>query len=244
MNREDLKSKAQKFLESLQKELNSNMPPAAEMRRLVHEIVTDAKKNPTRKHMRQPENAFLYQYAFPIICRHMQTVDGIGPDEVKQSLLSEFYRNMKDCCLQTPARTRGHPFTKIIGAKPADIVAQWTGKSGAPLRQACPDFAFRDPFPFKIVFEGKYFESGSTARAGTELVTSTYQAFYYRGLPYVPPRKSSPPWDYDFACLLACDASGDGSLKQVWDGLKSDVRRGFWEGANVYVMILRRADAC
>jgi hypothetical protein len=242
MDREDLKSEAQEFLESLEKKLNSEMPSPVEMRRCVHQVVTDSQGDPTRPHMRQPENAFLYDYAIPIIIQHMQTVNGIGPNEAKRSLLSEFYRNMKDCCLQTPARTRGHPFTKMVGAKPADIVAQWTGKLGAPLRQACPDFAFREPFPFRIVFEGKYFETGSAGRAKTELVICTYQAFYYRALPYVPPRKSSPAWNYDFACLLVCDASKDGSLKAVWNSLKSEVRRGFWDGANVYVMILRGTD--
>ncbi len=86
----------------------------------------------------------------------MQIVDGIGAEEARNSLLSEFYRNMRNFCVQTPARKRGHPFTKILGTKPADIIAQWTGDNGAPLKQACPDFAFRDPFPFRIVFEGKY----------------------------------------------------------------------------------------
>lgn len=241
MNREDLKSGAQKFLQSLEKELNSRMPSLAEMRKLVHDTVTDAKKNPTRKHMRKPEDAFLYQFAMPIIFRHMQTVDGIRINEAKQSLLSEYYRNMKDYCLQTPARTRRHPFTKIMGAKPADIVARWESRDRATLTQACPDFAFREPFPFKIVFEGKYFETGGAVRAKTELAIGAYQAFYYRALPYVPSKKSSPPWDYDFACLLACDASGNSSLRQVWDGLDADVKRGFWESANVYVMILQCA---
>lgn len=239
MDREDLKSSAYRFLESLAEELDSTMPPPSEMRRLIDQTVAQAKIDPARMHMRGPENAFLYQYAIPIIFRCMQCVDGIGEKEAKQSLLSEFYKNMKDYSLWTPARTRGHPFTKVLGARPAEIVARWTGKHGSSLRQACPDFAFRDPFPFRIVFEGKYFEAGGIDRAKTELVSCAYQAFYYRALPYVPPRKSSPAWNYDFACLLAYDASKNGSLREVWNSLKSEVRRGFWDGANVYVMILR-----
>jgi hypothetical protein len=241
-NREELKLRARDFLQSLEKELNAKMPPPPEMREIVRKTAAQAKDDPARKHMRQPENAFLYHYALPIIFDHMQIVDGIGAKEARNSLLSEFYRNMGACCLQTPARKQGHPFTKILGAKPADIIAQWTGDRGAPLRQACPDFAFRDPFPFRIVFEGKYFEANSAGRAKAELVTCTYQAFYYRALPHVPPRKSSPAWNYDFACLLLCDASKDGSLKAVWNSLKPEVRRGFWDGANVYVMILRGTD--
>jgi hypothetical protein len=93
----------------------------------------------------------------------------------------------------------------------------------------------------------KYFEAGSAAKAKTELVACTYQAFYYRALPYVPPKKASsqkysPAWNYDFACLLLCDASKDGSMKAVWNTLTPEVRRGFWDGANVYVMILRGSD--
>jgi hypothetical protein len=65
------------------------------------------------------------------------------------------------------------------------------------------------------------------------------QAFFYRSLPYVEPRKPSmPAWDYDFACLLAYDASSDGSLKRAWDRLDNQVKRAFWKGANVYVIML------
>jgi len=215
------------------------MPPPMEMRRLIDQTVAEAKDDPARKHMRIPESAFLCQYAIPTIFRRMQSVDGIGEKEAKQSLLSEVYKNMKDYSLWTPARTRGHPFTKLMGARAAEIVAQWMGKNGSCLRQACPDFAFRDPFPFRIVFEGKYFKAGGVDKAKTELVNCAYQAFYYRALPYAPPRKCSPAWNYDFACLLAYDASKNGSLTEVWNSLRPEVRQGFWDGASVYVMILR-----
>jgi hypothetical protein len=45
-----------------------------------------------------------------------------------------------------------------------------------------------------------------------------------------------------YACLLAFDASPDGTLQQSWESLPGKVKRGFWEGANVYAMILRSAD--
>jgi hypothetical protein len=237
MNRELLKQRAHDFVESLEKELTSNTPPPKEMRTAVRKIVADAQNDATRKHMRRTEDAFLNHYAVPIIYRHMQTVDGIGKSQAVEALLSESYRHMPECS-QTPARTQRHPFTKIVGAKPSSIDAQWTGK--VPLIQACPDFAFREPFPFKIVFEGKYFETGGSVKANTELAMNIYQAFFYRGLPYVPSKGPSlPAWDYEFACLLAYDASDDGSLKKAWDGLETKVKRGFWDGANVYVMIVR-----
>ena len=94
-----------------------------------------------------------------------------------------------------------------------------------------------------IVFEGKYFEKGGIAVAQRELVSQTYQAFFYRALPHVPGKASggkiSPAWDYDYACLLAYDASEEGALKAAWDSLPSKVKGGFWDGASVYVMIVR-----
>ena len=213
------------------------------MRAAIPAIVKASKSDNKQPHMRQPEDAFLYRYVFPIMFRHMKTVEGIGEEEARQSLLSEYYRNMPEFCRDTPARKERHPFSKLIGSKPAEIVAQWKGENGPPLKQSCPDFAFRNPFPFKVVFEGKYFGDGGPARAQHELVTNIYQAFFYRGLPFVAARTSgqkvAPAWDYDFACLLAYDASRDGTLRDAWGGLSPDVKRGFWEGANVYVMVLR-----
>lgn len=240
--REALKDQAYNFLQSLEKSLNAKLPSTAELRQSIREIVKAAKRDAGQKHLRGPENAFLYRYAVPIIFDSMQAVPGIGELEAQQSFLSEFYRNFPEWSLATPARTQRHPFNKILGTKPSAIIDRWTGANGgASLTQACPDFAFREPFPFKIVFEGKYFEQGGAAAARTVLATNIYQAFFYRALPYVGPRGSSPAWDYEYACLLACDASEAGSLKQAWDGLDDEVKRGFWDGADVYVMILRGA---
>jgi hypothetical protein len=121
-------------------------------------------------------------------------------------------------------------------SKPATIMQQWL--SGA-LTQSSPDICAREPFPFKTVFEVKYFEKGGRDKAVTELVTSIYQAFFYLGLPYVPSRNSSPAWDYEFACMLAGDASEEGSLQRAWEAIPSAVKKGFWEGANIFVMIVR-----
>jgi len=116
---------------------------------------------------------------------------------------------------------------------------RWKGDPKKQTVQSAPDFALRKPFPFNIVFEIKYFEKGGAERAATELVTDLYQAFFYRALPYVPPKNRNPSWDYDYACLLACDASPDGTLLNAWESLPPKVKCGFWEGANVYAMILR-----
>jgi hypothetical protein len=173
--------------------------------------------------MRRSEDAFLCTYALPAL---QQCVAAhVESDKVKEAILSEYYRNMQDSCLETPARRERHPFTKMLGVRPKEIIAQWQGENGPSLKQACPDIALKE-----------------SSRAECELVTSIYQAFFYRGLPYVPPKGKSPAWDYDFACLLACDASPQGNLRNVWANLKREVKRGFWEGANIYVMILRNDD--
>jgi hypothetical protein len=57
----------------------------------------------------------------------------------------------------------------------------------------------------------------------------------------IPSRKGKPAWDYEFACLLAGDASEEGSLQKAWEAIPKVVKSGFWEGANIYVMIIRGA---
>jgi hypothetical protein len=156
--------------------------------------------------------------------------------KAQESLLSE-YRRMRELkyCSGTPDRSEKHPFSKIIGAKPTEIIEQWINGAKA-LTGSDPDLATRDPFPFKIVFECKYFEKGGAQRAKTQLVGSIYQAFFYCGLPYIPSRKKGrPAWDYEFACLVAGDASDEGSLQREWKDIRPEVKRGFWEGANMIV---------
>jgi hypothetical protein len=226
MDRGALKDRAYKFLESLEIRLISETPSPAAMRQSIRETVASARNDVTRKHMRQPENVFLYHYAIPIIFRHMQTVPDIGETKAKQSLLSAFDRNIPDRCVGTPARKHRHPFGKVLGARVSDIVAQWAGTHGPSLKQACPDFAFREPFPFKIVFEGKYFQTGGTAAAQNELARNIYQAFFYRALPYVAPKKSSPAWDYEFACrtCLRCIKARQSTTGLGWVRSKSQAR--------------------
>jgi hypothetical protein len=99
--------------------------------------------------------------------------------------------------------------------------------------------ALRDPFPYKTVFECKYFRQGEIKVGEFALVEGIYQAFFYLGLAPLPERGKHAAWDYDFACFLALDASNEGGLKRAWDKLSKTVKSGIWDGANIYVMILR-----
>ena len=71
-----------------------------------------------------------------------------------------------------------------------------------------------------------------------QLVEGIYETMFYVGLPKASPRSSREPgWDYDFGCLLAYDASDSGILVSAWNSV--NCKPIFWEGGNLYVMILR-----
>jgi hypothetical protein len=224
---EQRKLDAYAFLKKLEKELNSELLPPAELRTEMRKTVGDL------------EDAFLSRCVIPKLCELMSGQDGMDVSKARQALLSEYTALRPQYCSGTPARKQKHPFAKVMGTKPAAIMQQWISGHGNALTQSCPDFATRDPFPFKIVFEGKYFEKGRRDKAQTELVTSIYQAFFYRGLHYDSSRKNGPVWDYEFACMLAGDVSEEGSLQRAWKEIPGEVKRGFWEGANIYVMVVR-----
>lgn len=150
---------------------------------------------------------------------------------------------MPDISRQSPIRWVRHPFRKVLGSSPAAVYQAWKNpEKGGALTQSCPDFGLRDPFPHSILFEGKYFASGSAEFAQRRLVTDIYEAFFYRGLPSLTGTETRPEWKYDYACLLAYDASPKATFTSAWTGLDPKTRRSFWDGANVYLMILRGTD--
>lgn len=232
------KQKAFEMLIGIKAGLLARAPDPDLMRKEIRGAVSAAKTDERLKHQRQPEDAFLYRFAFPALYRMVRAE--LGAEAATQAMLSEYYRNMGDMCQMSPARRVLHPFTKSVGTAPGKVLERWNASSSR-LWQACPDFAIRAPFPHKIVFEGKYFEKGGSEAAGRVLVTSIHEAFSYRALPVVGSTnaKSDPGWDYDYACLLAYDASPDGTLAAAWQALPADVRESFWQSGNVFVMVLR-----
>jgi len=236
----DKKAEAYNYFRDLQAYLSNELPDCRAVFKRLAEIVAAAKSDPKQRHKVASECAFLNHYVLPNLFDHMSQWPGMDEEKARKSLLSEFYRNMKEITSGSPARSLRHPFGKALGVSAANVMSQWRGQNrGAKLIQSCPDFALRNPFQHKSVFEGKYFSKGSDAAAERELVSAIYEAFFYRALPYVPETKKHAAWDYDYACLLAFDASEKGSLLKAWESLDSAVKKGFWEGANIYVMILR-----
>ena len=234
------KTEAYRFLSDLELYLNRKLPDYLSMSHQIPEIVKAAKEDPKQRHKVSSECAFLNYHVLPNLFNQVARWPGMDEEKARKSLLSEFYRNMREITSGTPARSVRHPFGKGLGVRASNVMNQWRGQAkGGRLVQSCPDFALRNPFPHKIVFEGKYFSKGNVGRAERELVTALYEAFFYRGLSYVPETKTHPAWDYDYACLLTFDASEKGDFLEAWESLDTDVKKGFWEGANIYVMILR-----
>jgi len=157
------------FLESLHMLLERTLPTPEDMRSRVHEIVAASAKDDSARNKRQPEGAFLCHFVLPIISSYLQSSLGLTATESRTALLSENFRNMRDICSDTPARKQRHPFDKQLKVSPHVVMKQWSGSSGAPLRQSCPDFGLRAPCKFPIVFEGKYFERGGKVKAEADL---------------------------------------------------------------------------
>jgi hypothetical protein len=228
------KRDAQAFLLKLHQALES-VPAAAEMELNVSQTVREAKAN-SQLHLKLPEAAFLNKFVVPTLATML--VAQLSEAEARKALLDEYYRCMPSLASGAPGHTVGHPFTKIPGVKLEETYKRWTdGKKALP--KSWPDFAVRAPFPHKILFEGKYFSKGSLTHAQRELVADIYQAFFYRGLAFVEQTvKGQAAWDYDYACLVAYDASPEGTLKRAWTALPKSVQNSFWNSANIYVMIL------
>lgn len=236
----DKKQAAFDFLTQFTQHLNHSLPPWGELNAAIPLIVEEAKTRDDWKHKRQPEDAFLYHYAFPLISEFLIAQGGLTKAQAREALLTEYYRQETELSSGTPSRSMksGHPFGKQF-ASPQDIYEKWSGNRGAKLTQLCPDLALRQPSPHSVVFEGKYYPRGGQQAGATTLVSSAYQAFVYQALPHSEANSNGVPWDYDFACLLALDTSPEGTLLSAFQSLPDEVRQGFWDGANIFVAIVR-----
>jgi hypothetical protein len=239
------RTRAREFLQGLEGWLNQNIPPRTTTRKILEDVVKTAKGSADKrqKQLAFPEGAFLNKYGIPLLHDYLIGPAGLSTEAACQALLSESYRHHKDVASDSPASTGKHPFTKLIGHDLESIVSRWWDPNVISiLSQSCPDLALRDPCPHKIVFEAKYFREGSPAVAKSTLVRDIYQCFFYLGLPHRPSHKKRAAWDYDYASLLAFDATPDGVLVSAWRDINSKLKDGLWDGANIFVMVLGRAD--
>jgi hypothetical protein len=235
------KANAKQFLKRLAQFLNAGLLPPAEMAQRVETTVKQAKASSDQRHLAFPEAALVNEHVIPLIGRFLRdefrNQGGLANEQARLALLSESSEGLPRLTSGSPSRSAKHPFSKVIGIKPKQLFEQWKRTKG--LTRSCPDLALRDPAPHRVVFEAKYFRQGSVPAAESALVQGMYEAFFYGGLPTrmeKPPRAS---WNYDYGCLLIYDGSSGRSVIEAWGSLGRQVRTACWDGANIYVMVLR-----
>ena len=130
-----------------------------------------------------------------------------------------------------------YPFKKSIVASLHDARQEWWQDEGG-VHLACPDIALLSPL--KIVFEGKLFRENSQAAAKKALVEGVFESAFYRGLPTLLSGRDEKADCYDYACLLAYDASEKRELSNAWANVSNEVRDSCWEAMSTRVMVLQR----
>lgn len=234
---------AHRFFQDLEEHLNQRIPVPRKLREKVAEVVRRAEASADRREAwkKRPESAFLNEYIFRRVHEFVASWDRMSDKTAREALLVEGYRHNPKIASGSPRRSMVHPLPKVP-CDPDSIMDHWKKRGLKPvLGGRFPDMALREPFPYKTVFECKYFDGRGFDKGEPALVKGVYEAFYYRGLPRLPKGSWGNAWDYDFACFLASDASNDGGLKEAWESVRKTVKSSIWDGANIYVMILRRS---
>jgi hypothetical protein len=179
------REKVQDFLRRLQ----SHMRTALANRDDVMGAVSEAARKTKGKDY---EASFVYEFVLPRLNRFLaayetQNLNGQKPEAV--TLAESISARPKDA-VGSPVRTPGHPFQKVIAAKPKEIFARWKGgeltKTKSPFGQVCPDLALTSPY--RVVIECKYFRTPGLQPATDALVKGLYETFFYRAMP--PGRQS------------------------------------------------------
>jgi hypothetical protein len=236
--------RARTFLDSLEARLRSTLrqverESGKSVSQLVIEIQEDAaaSKDKARAHLKQPEAAFLNTWVAHAINDELVAA-GNSPSKARELLLAESYKALPDISSGPAARPIAFPYEKKMRVSERAIYDRWVRKTDEqPFKQPYPDLAIRAPYG--IVFEGKYFRSGSLEYAERQLVAAIHETLFYLGVPEVEARGRI--WSYRYACLVAFDASRGVSLLAAWNGLK-DVRQKFWECANLKVVVIGERD--
>lgn len=236
------KNEAYDFLTGLSKAIDVATADfrGAAMERHIRALIRNSETNATKAFTTGPESTFLNTFVIPTLFNSIQSYASLSVEQAREALLNEFFRSMPQYSTHSPFRALKTPFSKKMGVSAETVYRSWMSeKNDHGLSRAGPDFALRSPFPHRILFEGKYIAKGSRDFAERELVASIYQAFFYRGLPQVPPTQPErPEWNYDYACLLVYDATPKRVFRNAWLKLDAQVQSSLWDGANVYVMIL------
>lgn len=227
------KADAFAFLAGLEGRLKANLPPPAEMRASVDAIWNKpAHAKTPQERLACRENVFLYHFALPEIFEHVRSAVDFDVGAAVRSLGCEYYQKFPQYAGSNGLRRAGYPFAKKMGLASRTVMTTWKrARRTFPLNQTFPDLALFEPFPFRIVFDGKFFDQDSLPAGESALVEGVYEVAHYRGLP------RERGCSYDFGCLLAYDASDDGYMEHAWQTVAQ--KSLFWEDANVFVAIIR-----
>lgn len=234
------RKQAKTFLDSLEAGLQLRLRQAVResgkaVSQAVIEIQKDAaaSKDKAKAHLKQPEAAFLNSFVAPAINAELVAA-GYSSSGALELLLAESYNALTTIAGGPAARPVGFPFEKKMAVSARAIYDKWADpKKKQPFIQPYPDLAIRAPYG--IVFEGKYFRSGSLEYAERQLVTAIHETLFYLGVPEV--EEKGRIWSYRYACLVAFDASPDGNLLKAWKALRK-LHDQFWRSANLKVILI------
>ncbi|ESZ69533.1 hypothetical protein X727_16800 [Mesorhizobium sp. L103C119B0] len=225
------------FLKTLQERLSREAPPPKDIKAMVDATwgKPDGLKT-EREKLESKENIPFYYLAAPQIFTLGMTTAGLTREEMRKAFRCVYYAKYPELSAANAFRKSGHPFSKKWGLPSTQIMASWqkTATSNTPKNQAWPEAALGYPFPFRIVFEAKYFDGNSTTAAENELVSAIYETVFYRGLP------QSGEWGYEFGCLLAYDVSPQGHFLAAWNSVAN--KRLFWDDAHIFVLVVRSSE--
>ena len=228
------KEAAYNFLKQLEKRLNSSVPPRMELKSMVDAIWQKPKHLKTeREKIESKENVPFFSLAIPQIFELGKKEAALTDAEMRKALRCVYFGKFPEFSSSNVFRKSGYPFPKKWGLSANEVMRSWQKpqSSTVPANQAWPEAGLVAPFPWRILFEAKFFEEDSVSAAENALVTGVYETAFYRGLP------TDGDWSYDFGCLLAYDVSENGYLKQAWDSVVD--KRLFWEHGHLFVMIVR-----
>lgn len=152
----------------------------------------------------------------------------LSDSEIQIGLGTEGFKNVERYGF-TPARANKHFLTKgqIIANEPPE---EWFKESSKKLTSfmACPDFAIRNPLPFNIVGEVKYFSKGSEKAAIKELYNDIRQAMFYLGAFN----------EYKDCLLVIADASPENTFTKALNLLEDDLLLRFGIETNIHLCII------
>jgi hypothetical protein len=228
------KEAAYNFLKQLEKRLNGAVRPPMELKAVVDAIWQKPTHLKTeREKIESKENIPFFSLAIPQIFELAKTEAALTDAEMRKALRCVYCGKFSEFSDSNVFRKSGYPFSKKWGLSTSEVMRSWQKpqSSTVPANQAWPEAGLVAPFPWRIVFEAKYFEEESLSAAERSLVSGVYETAFYRGLP------ADDDWSYDFGCLLAYDVSEKGHLKQAWESVVD--KRLFWEHGHFFVMIVR-----